>query len=179
MVGFVAALTAGGSDTVASEIGKAFGRHTWMVHTSRAVPPGTPGAISLEGTAAGLVGALALGARRRRARPGAAPALAADCRRRHGRRLRGERARRHAGAPRHPEQRRAQLPEHRDRRGDAPISLASRGEARRARLYLELSRPFTLVAPALGVVSGAVTAAGAAPREPWSAALVIYPPSVR
>ena len=61
MVGFVAALTAGGSDTVASEIGKAFGRHTWMVHTVRSVPPGTPGAISIEGTAAGLVGALALG----------------------------------------------------------------------------------------------------------------------
>ena len=61
MVGFVAALTAGGSDTVASEIGKAFGRHTWMVHTVRSVPPGTPGAISIEGTAAGLVAALALG----------------------------------------------------------------------------------------------------------------------
>jgi uncharacterized protein (TIGR00297 family) len=61
MVGFVAALTAGGSDTVASELGKAFGRHTWMVHTFRAVPPGTPGAVSLEGTAAGLISALALG----------------------------------------------------------------------------------------------------------------------
>jgi 4-hydroxybenzoate polyprenyltransferase len=45
----------------------------------------------------------------------------------------------------------------------------------RAGLFLELSRPFTLVAPALGVVSGAVTAAGAVPREPWSSALVIYP----
>jgi 4-hydroxybenzoate polyprenyltransferase len=44
----------------------------------------------------------------------------------------------------------------------------------RARLWLELSRPFTLVAPALGVVSGAVTAAGAAPREPWSADLLFY-----
>ena len=46
---------------------------------------------------------------------------------------------------------------------------------RRAALYLELSRPFTLVAPALGVVSGAVTAAGAAPREAWSANLIVYP----
>jgi 4-hydroxybenzoate polyprenyltransferase len=44
----------------------------------------------------------------------------------------------------------------------------------RARLWLELSRPFTLVAPALGVVSGAVTAAGAAPREPWSTDLLFY-----
>jgi 4-hydroxybenzoate polyprenyltransferase len=45
----------------------------------------------------------------------------------------------------------------------------------RAGLYFELSRPFTLVAPALGVVSGAVTAAGAAPREPWSTSLIVYP----
>ena len=46
---------------------------------------------------------------------------------------------------------------------------------RRTGLFLELSRPFTLVAPALGVVSGAITAAGAAPREPWSANLIVYP----
>src|SRR4051794_24142206 len=46
---------------------------------------------------------------------------------------------------------------------------------RRSGVYLELARPFTLVAPALGVVSGAVTAAGAAPREPWNAALILYP----
>ena len=45
----------------------------------------------------------------------------------------------------------------------------------RPALYLELARPFTLVAPALGVVSGAITAAGAAPREHWSSALLIYP----
>jgi 4-hydroxybenzoate polyprenyltransferase len=43
------------------------------------------------------------------------------------------------------------------------------------REWIELSRPFTLVAPALGFASGAVTAAGAAPREPFAAALVIYP----
>lgn len=36
------------------------------------------------------------------------------------------------------------------------------------RLYAELARPFTLVAPALGFFSGAVTAIGAAPQEPWS-----------
>jgi chlorophyll/bacteriochlorophyll a synthase len=45
----------------------------------------------------------------------------------------------------------------------------------RASVWLELSRPFTLVAPALGVVSGAVTAAGAHPREPWSGDLILYP----
>jgi 4-hydroxybenzoate polyprenyltransferase len=41
--------------------------------------------------------------------------------------------------------------------------------------YVDLARPFTLVAPALGVVSGAVTAAGAHPAEPWSNALIVYP----
>jgi 4-hydroxybenzoate polyprenyltransferase len=45
----------------------------------------------------------------------------------------------------------------------------------RAALWVEFSRPFTLVAPALGFASGAVTAAGAAPRELWSADLVVYP----
>ena len=45
----------------------------------------------------------------------------------------------------------------------------------RAALLLEFSRPFTLVAPALGFASGAATAAGAAPREPWSLDLLVYP----
>jgi 4-hydroxybenzoate polyprenyltransferase len=43
------------------------------------------------------------------------------------------------------------------------------------RAYVELARPFTLVAPALGFISGALTAIGAHPREPWSAALLIPP----
>ena len=60
-VAFVTALAAGGSDTVASEIGKAWGRRTYLVTTARRVPPGTPGAVSLEGTIAGILGALALG----------------------------------------------------------------------------------------------------------------------
>jgi 4-hydroxybenzoate polyprenyltransferase len=46
---------------------------------------------------------------------------------------------------------------------------------RRARLFLELSRPFTLVAPALGFASGAATAYGAAPREVWHPHLILYP----
>ena len=57
-----AALTAGGSDTVASEIGKAWGRRTFLVTTLRRVPAGTPGAMSLEGTVAGIVAAFALAA---------------------------------------------------------------------------------------------------------------------
>ena len=48
------------------------------------------------------------------------------------------------------------------------------GQSRPA-VWLEFSRPFTLVAPALGFASGAVTAAGAAPHEPWSAELLVYP----
>jgi uncharacterized protein (TIGR00297 family) len=62
MVAIVAALTAGGSDTVASEIGKAWGRVTFLVSSLRRVKPGTPGAMSLEGTAAGIVAALGLAA---------------------------------------------------------------------------------------------------------------------
>jgi uncharacterized membrane protein len=61
-IAFVAALTAAGSDTVASEIGKAWGRATFLVTTASRVRPGTPGAMSLEGTAAGLVAAFALAA---------------------------------------------------------------------------------------------------------------------
>ena len=45
----------------------------------------------------------------------------------------------------------------------------------RAPDFVELSRPFTLVAPALGFASGAATAVGAMPREVFSRDLVIYP----
>jgi uncharacterized protein (TIGR00297 family) len=62
MLAFVAALAAGGSDTVASEIGKAWGHRTFLVPTFRLVKPGTSGAISLEGTAAGILCAFALSA---------------------------------------------------------------------------------------------------------------------
>lgn len=62
LLAFVSALAAGGSDTIASEIGKAWGSRTWSIVSLRRVPPGTSGAMSLEGTAAGIVGALALGA---------------------------------------------------------------------------------------------------------------------
>lgn len=55
-----AALVAGASDTAASELGKAWGRRTILMSTFSRVPPGTPGAVSLEGTAVGLVAALLL-----------------------------------------------------------------------------------------------------------------------
>ena len=41
--------------------------------------------------------------------------------------------------------------------------------------YFELGRPFTLVAPALGFLSGALTAVGAAPPETWSLGLMVPP----
>jgi uncharacterized protein (TIGR00297 family) len=59
---FAAALVTGGSDTIASEIGKAFGKRTLSITTLSRVPPGTSGAMSLEGTLAGIAGALGLGA---------------------------------------------------------------------------------------------------------------------
>ena len=62
LLALVAALTAGGSDTVASEVGKAWGRSTFLVTTLGRVKPGTPGAMSAEGTAAGIVSAFALAA---------------------------------------------------------------------------------------------------------------------
>jgi uncharacterized protein (TIGR00297 family) len=55
-LGFAASFSAKLGDTFGSEIGKRWGRHTVLITTLRPVPPGTEGAISLEGTAASLVG---------------------------------------------------------------------------------------------------------------------------
>lgn len=60
MLACVAVLTTSGSDTIASEIGKAWGGRTYLPTTLSEVRPGTPGAMSLEGTAAQVIGALAL-----------------------------------------------------------------------------------------------------------------------
>jgi uncharacterized protein (TIGR00297 family) len=65
----LAALAEAAADTVSSEIGQAFGGAPFMLTTLRRVPPGTDGAISLNGTLAGILaaaivaasGALALG----------------------------------------------------------------------------------------------------------------------
>ncbi len=58
----VAALVTSASDTVASEIGKAWGRTTWLLIGFRRVDPGTTGAVSMEGTLAGMAAAVALAA---------------------------------------------------------------------------------------------------------------------
>lgn len=60
LAAFVGALVAGSSDTVSSEVGKAYGRRTWLVTTLRRVPAGTSGAVSSEGTLAGAAAALLL-----------------------------------------------------------------------------------------------------------------------
>jgi uncharacterized protein (TIGR00297 family) len=44
------------SDTTASEVGKAYGQRTFLITTLKPVPPGTEGAVSLEGTLAGVGG---------------------------------------------------------------------------------------------------------------------------
>ena len=56
LIGFAASFAAKLADTCGSEIGKRWGRHTVLITSLRPVPPGTEGAISLEGTAASLVG---------------------------------------------------------------------------------------------------------------------------
>lgn len=58
----VAALATAASDTVASEIGKAWGRTTWLPWRLSRVPAGTSGAVSMEGTLAGAIGAAVLAA---------------------------------------------------------------------------------------------------------------------
>jgi 4-hydroxybenzoate polyprenyltransferase len=55
------------------------------------------------------------------------------------------------------------------------MTVAVRTPQSALRNYIDLGRPFTLVAPALGFMSGALTAAGAAPRETWSATLIVAP----
>lgn len=53
----LAALAEATADTVSSELGQAFGGAPWLVTTFRRAPAGTDGAVSLLGTAAGVVAA--------------------------------------------------------------------------------------------------------------------------
>ncbi|HEY9826680.1 MAG TPA: TIGR00297 family protein [Stenomitos sp.] len=59
-LGYVASFSTKLSDTSASEIGKAYGKHTFLITTLKPVPRGTEGAVSLEGTLAGVVGSVAI-----------------------------------------------------------------------------------------------------------------------
>ena len=58
LLGFAASFAAKLADTFGSEIGKRWGRHTVLITSLKPVAPGTEGAISLEGTAASLAGAV-------------------------------------------------------------------------------------------------------------------------
>ncbi len=58
LVGFAASFAAKLADTFGSEIGKRWGRTTVLITSFRRVPPGTEGAISLEGTLASALGSL-------------------------------------------------------------------------------------------------------------------------
>jgi uncharacterized protein (TIGR00297 family) len=59
-LGFVASFCTKLSDTCGTEIGKAYGQRTFLITTLKPVPRGTEGAVSLEGTIAGVVGSIAI-----------------------------------------------------------------------------------------------------------------------
>jgi uncharacterized protein (TIGR00297 family) len=54
-LGFLASFCTKLSDTMGSEVGKAFGKTTYLVTTMTVVPRGTDGAVSVVGTIAGVV----------------------------------------------------------------------------------------------------------------------------
>ncbi|KAL4450712.1 hypothetical protein ABPG77_001068 [Micractinium sp. CCAP 211/92] len=56
-VGFAASFASKLADTTSSEIGKAYGQTTYLITNLQRVPRGTEGAVSLEGTAAGVAAA--------------------------------------------------------------------------------------------------------------------------
>jgi uncharacterized protein (TIGR00297 family) len=57
VLAYAASVATAAADTCSSEIGKAYGRRTFLITSLRPAPPGTPGAVSLEGTLGGLLGA--------------------------------------------------------------------------------------------------------------------------
>lgn len=57
---YVSSLSTKLSDTTASEVGKAYGRHTFLITSLKPVPAGTEGAVSLEGTLAGVAGSVVM-----------------------------------------------------------------------------------------------------------------------
>jgi uncharacterized protein (TIGR00297 family) len=56
VLGYVASMSTKLSDTCASEVGKAYGTRTFLITTLQPVARGTEGAVSLEGTLAGVLG---------------------------------------------------------------------------------------------------------------------------
>lgn len=62
VVAYAAAVATAAADTCSSEVGKAYGRRTFLITSLKPVAPGTEGAVSLEGTLAGLAGGALVGA---------------------------------------------------------------------------------------------------------------------
>ena len=60
LLGYVASFCTKLSDTCASEVGKAYGQRTFLITTLQPVPRGTEGAVSLEGTLAGIFASVVL-----------------------------------------------------------------------------------------------------------------------
>lgn len=60
ILGYVASFATKLSDTSASEVGKAYGKSTFLITTLKPVPRGTEGAVSLEGTIAGIIASIAI-----------------------------------------------------------------------------------------------------------------------
>jgi uncharacterized protein (TIGR00297 family) len=58
ILGYVASFSTKLADTTASEVGKAYGQRTFLITSLQPVPRGTEGAVSLEGTIAGMVASL-------------------------------------------------------------------------------------------------------------------------
>lgn len=59
---FAASFATAAADTASSEIGQLLGRRTFLITTFRPVPRGTEGAVSLEGTLAGVAASLVIAA---------------------------------------------------------------------------------------------------------------------
>ena len=59
-IGYVASFATKLSDTCASEIGKVYGKKTFLITTFQPVPKGTEGAVSLEGTLAGIIASVVI-----------------------------------------------------------------------------------------------------------------------
>jgi len=60
VLGYVASFCTKLSDTTASEVGKAYGKTTYLITNLKSVPRGTEGAVSLEGTLAGVLASVIL-----------------------------------------------------------------------------------------------------------------------
>jgi len=60
VLGYVGSFATKLSDTCASEVGKAYDKRTFLITTFKAVPRGTEGAVSLEGTLAGVLASVVI-----------------------------------------------------------------------------------------------------------------------